>query len=136
MISGYSNVYSSSQRAEHTHISSSFPVPFNIPSVLHTLLYGDVDLDLNDQQKDLLDTLRFSYEALQKLNEKFLLKQQEYTQKLMQNPDDKETKHLMEESKLEMYDASNQLKMLVEAMAEMLTKEQYAKLLQAVGIEV
>ncbi len=77
-----------------------------------------------------------SYEALQKLNETFLLKQQEYTQKLMQNPDDKETKHLMEESKLEMYDAFNQLKILVEAMAEILTKEQYAKLLQAVGIQV
>lgn len=136
MISGFSNVSSGSSQSHHQHLSSGFPVPFNLPNVLRNLLYENIDLQLDNKQKDIHTALHFSYEALQKMLEKYTQEEHEYNSKLMQEPDNKELVEKIENIKLEKMDAVQDFKHILETMAEALNKEQYGKLLKASGLPV
>ncbi|MFT7860565.1 MAG: hypothetical protein ABXS93_06485 [Sulfurimonas sp.] len=136
MISGFNNVSSSSTQPHHQHLSSNFPIPFNLPNVLHKFLYEDIDLQLDNKQTDIQTALRVSYEALQKTLEIYAQKEHEYKNNLLEKPNDKESIEKIEDIGLERMNAIQDFKYLLEAMSEALTKEQYGKLLKASNLPV
>lgn len=109
---------------------STLPVPFNIPNVLHNLLFEDIGLEFDSKQKDMIETLRFSYDALLKLQEKHRTKGQELLSKIMDEPDNMALKEQQSDMQLDMLLANQQFKEIVTVMSDLLKREQYEALLK------
>lgn len=116
------------------HLASNLPIPFNIPKVLYNLLYEDIGIEFDAKQQDVLEALRFSYVAFEKLQEKNKRKLQEIQSKMLQDLDNKELKKELEDMKLDMLSANQQFKDMVITISDMLKREQYEKLLAFSGI--
>ncbi|MBN2816424.1 MAG: hypothetical protein JXQ67_07040 [Campylobacterales bacterium] len=112
------------------HSQNNLPVPFNIPNVLNNLLFEEIGIEFNRMQKDMLETLRFSYNALMKMQSSYIAKTEEFTSKLIKNPDDEQLRKEHQELQLDMLQAQAQFKDIVVAMSELLQREQYEKLLE------
>ena len=131
MISGFG----SSNRANYirhadVHSISHFPVPFNIPNVLYNLIFEDIGIEFDAKQKDMLETLRFSYNAFAKFQASYATRTEELKEKIIHNPQDEALKQELEDLQLELFQASYQYKEIVTAMSELLKREQYEKLLR------
>ena len=94
MISGFgsgsTNYYHHDSNTKHAH---DLPLPFNIPKVLHNLLYEDVDLEFDNKQEDMLETLRFSFKSLIKMQHDSLVKESEFRSKILEDPDNEQLKN-------------------------------------------
>jgi hypothetical protein len=113
-----------------SHALSGLPVPFNIPNVLHNLIFEDIGIEFTPMQKDMLETLRFSYNALIKLQASHTQKEKELREKILKESDNIALKEEQEEMKLDMLQATHQFKDIVAAMADLLKREQYEQLLK------
>jgi hypothetical protein len=136
MISGFSGMKSVSPRGDYIGNASNLPIPFNIPKVLQNLLYGDIDFEFDQRQKDILQALKFSYESLIKMEKNYALKIAEVQEKLVDDSSNKELQQEYEDLKLDLLEARYQFKELVSAMSEVMTKEQYQKLLEYSNIPI
>ena len=136
MISGFSGGGGSSYTSQQAHLSGGFPVPFNLPNVLHNLLYADIDFAFDSKQQDLHTMLKFSYESLQKMLQQATAQEHEIRQKILQNPQNTALTEQLQEIALERMQATQDFKELLETMAELLTKEQYEKLLKISNLPV
>ena len=131
MISGFGG--GSRQSSVHhngVHFASNLPVPFNIPAVLHNLLFEDVGIEFDAKQKDMLETLRFSYNSLVKLQASHAQKTQELAQQIQNHPENLALKVEQEDMRLDMLQANYQFKDIVTTMSDLLKREQYEKLLE------
>ena len=129
----------SSSRISHTHSldqAGNLPVPFNIPNILHNLLFEELDLELDMKQKDLIEALTYSYNALGKMQSKYALKDQELRAQIQADPDSIELKKLFEEMQLDLMMANHQFKDLVGVVSESLSREQYQVLMKFSGIDI
>jgi len=135
MISGFSTG-SVNNDYQHSRVkySSNLPVPFNIPNVLHNLLFEDVGLEFNAKQNDLKETLIFSSKALTKMEERYAKSEAEVRTKILQEPDNKNYVKELEEIQLDRLEAHAHFKDLVIVMSDLLVREQYTKLLAFSGI--
>ncbi len=135
MISGFGG---SSVNSDYHHsrvkYSSNLPVPFNMPNVLHNLLFEDVGLGLNAKQDDLKETLVFSSKALTKMEERYAKSEREARAKILQEPDNKDYVKELEEIQLDRLEAHAHFKDLVTVMSDLLVREQYTKLLEFSGL--
>ena len=136
MISGFGGSSRMFDHLEQRHMGGGFPVPFNLPNVLHNLLYKEDLLELDAKQKDLHTALRFSYESLDIMLKKYAQMEIEYKTKLLQESQNKDLIAQLENIELDKMDAIQHFKEILEAMAELLTKEQYGKLLKASNLPV
>jgi len=131
MIRGFGSSSRGQSALQSHHVSGGgLPIPFNIPSVLHNLLFEDVGIEFDSKQEDMIETLVFSTYALQKMREKYGPKEQELKTKLFHDPDNETLKKEYEELQLDFFDANHHFKDLVTTIGDMLTLEQYTKLLQ------
>jgi hypothetical protein len=131
MISGFGASRGPAFSHDIKHLGDGkLPVPFNIPNVLHNLLFENTGIEFDNKQKDVMEALRFSYNALQKMATRYAQKEQELLQKILKDPDNKQLKNEQEELQLEKFEAYNQFKDLVITIAELLTKEQYQTLME------
>jgi len=131
MISGFGSSRGPTFSHDIKHLGDgNLPVPFNMPRVLHNLLFEETGIEFNAKQKDIMEALRYSYHALQKMGMRYAQKEQELLEKMLQNPDSQEIKEAQEELQLEKFEAYNQFKDLVIIISELLTKEQYQKLME------
>jgi len=131
MISGFGSSRGPAFSHDIKHLGDgNLPVPFNIPNVLHNLLFEDTGIEFDNKQKDVIEAVRFSYNALQKMGVRYAQKEQKLLQKILKDPDNKALKEEQEELQLEKFEAYNQFKDLVITISELLTKEQYQKLMQ------
>ena len=115
--------------AHHTG-GGGLPIPFNMPIVLHNLLFEGTGIEYDKKQKDMLETLVFSFHALERMQQKYAPKEQELKTKLFHDPDNKKLKEEMEELQLEFFEANHHFKDLVIVISDMLTREQYTQLLE------
>jgi uncharacterized protein YydD (DUF2326 family) len=137
MISGFGlNARSGHGHHDTVSFASNLPVPFNIPSVLYNLLFEDVGIEFDAKQKDMLETLRFSYNSLVKLQASYVQKSQELAQKIVDNPNDMKLKEQKEEMRLDMLQANYQFKDFVVIMSDLLKRNQYQKLLEFSNIPI
>jgi hypothetical protein len=137
MISGFSNMTRPPISYGNKHIGDGqLPVPFNIPNVLQNLLFADIDLIFDAKQRDVMEALRFSYNSLEKMQQRYAQKENDIVSKMIQNPQDEKLQSKLEEVHLDRYEAYEQFKNMVETIAELLTREQYQKLLKFSGIKV
>jgi len=131
MIRGFGSSRGPAFFQETVHLGDgSLPVPFNIPNILHNLLFADINIKFDAKQEDVMHALRFSYTALQKVGVRYAQKEQELLEKLIADPDSKELKEEQEELQLEKFEAYNQFKDLVITISELLTPQQYQQLMQ------
>jgi hypothetical protein len=130
MISGFSSTPRHSHGGYDSNHSGVLPVPFNIPNVLHNLLFEDVGLEFDSKQSDILETLRFSQAALVRMQQKYALKEQELVAKMLRDSDNQKYKEEYEEMQLDRFEANSYFKELVVVISDLLTREQYAKLLE------
>lgn len=121
---------------EAVHFASNLPVPFNIPKVLHNLLFEDTGIEFDSKQEDMIHTLRFSYNSLLKLEKNHAQQQELLLQKLYENPNDFATKAALDEMRLDMLQAKYHFKDLVTVMSDLLKREQYEQLLAFSNIGV
>ena len=131
MIAGFGN--SSGSNVEHffsTKHTLALPMPFNIPRVLHNLLFEDTAIEFDAKQKDLLETLRFSYIALGNLGEKYKLQKAKLKEQILAQPDNIDLKNELQDLKLDKQQANYDFKNLTEIMLELLQKEQIEALLK------
>jgi len=136
MISGFSNA-PTNHLYNHLAFDSSMPMPFKIPAVLKTLLDTEIDLNYTPQQSDLIEALRFSFQARAKMLEKVgheeaallhqMTQEGEDTTKLKQEYDEIQTQKL---------EANEIFFDLINALADLLDKSQYAALLQHAGVNL
>lgn len=137
MISGFASStridYTARNKGEH---SSNLPIPFNIPNVLYTLLYEDVGLEFDAKQSDMIETLRFSYKALGRMQERYGLQEQELKEKILKDPDSLELKELYEELQLDVLSGNQHFKDLVIVISDLLKRDQYQKLLKFCNINI
>lgn len=137
MISGFGGSTRSNDHVSSHHISGgALPVPFNIPNVLHNLLFEDIGIEFNAKQQDMIDTLQFSSDALARFNRKYIEREEKLRTEIFHNPDNIELQEEHEELQLDFLNANHYYKDLVDVLSEMLTKEQYAKLLKFSNIPV
>lgn len=115
---------------------SSMPMPFKIPTVLHTLLNPDTNLDFTAKQKDLLEALRFSLDAKEKLFAKVSKKENSLMQIMTQEGEGTSSQVKDEYNNLQTHkmEASEICFDLINALAEELTASQYQKLMELSGI--
>ncbi len=131
MIAGFGS--SSGSNVEHYFSKKhtlSLPMPFNIPRVLHNLLFEDTAIEFDAKQKDMLEALRFSYIALGKLGEQYELQKSKLKEQILAEPDNTEIKHELEDLKLDKQQANYDFRNLTEIMLELLQKEQIEALLR------
>jgi|GEM_PF-3043188 len=112
------------------HTTSGLPVPFNMPNVLHNLLYEETGIVFDLKQKDMLETLRFSHNALIKFQSTQEQRKQEIHKEILHSSNSKELKDELEEMHLDLLQATYQFKDIVNAMADLLKREQYEQLLK------
>lgn len=130
MISGFSSAPRHHIGGYDSGKAGGLPIPFNLPGVLHNLLFEDVGLEFTNKQKDMLETLRFSQNSLVKLQQDYALKGQELVSKMIREPENASYKKEYDEMQLDMLDANQQFKELVIVISDLLTREQYAKLME------
>jgi len=137
MISGFSSTNRNEIRATNSNTGGgNLRIPFNIPNVLYNLLHEDIGLVFDAKQRDIIEALRFSYKALGKMQEKYTLKEQDIMAKMLAEPDNDELKEIHEEIQLDVLQAHSQFKDLVIVISDLLTREQYQKLLKFSNINV
>ena len=67
MITGFSSTSRGDGSLSSHHLSGGgLPVPFNIPLVLHNLLFEKTGIEFNAKQSDMIETLRFSSARVKK----------------------------------------------------------------------
>jgi len=135
MISGFgsNSYYQHDVKARH---AQDLPVPFNIPKVLHNLLFEEVELDFDRKQEDMVETLRFSFNSLIKIEKEYAIKEDELKSKMFQEPDNMEIKNEYQDIHLERQQINFDFKNLVVVMSDMLTREQLEKLLKFSNINI
>ena len=136
MISGFSGAMRHSTASYGADHAGGLPIPFNIPNVLHNLLYEDTGIEFDSKQADMIETLRFSQKALVKMQQNYAQKEQELMAKMLRHSDNKEIKEAYDEMQLEMLDATHQFKDLVTVISDLLTREQYGKLMEFSNIRL
>ncbi len=138
MIAGFGNSSAGStfHHALNHKNTLSLPVPFNIPKVLHNLIFEEIELDLDAKQKDLLEALRFSYLALLDLDKEFATKQADLKKQILKEPDNINLKDEYDEIRLDKQEANYDFKSLVEVILEVLEKKQIEALLRFSNILV
>jgi len=137
MISGFGGGSRGESNVVSHHLSGGgLPVPFNIPKVLHNLLFEEIGIEFDAKQNDMLETLRFSSHALNRMNEKYNPKVQELKNMLFKHPDNLELKREQEELQMDFFEANQHFKELVIVLSEILSREQYAVLLKYSNIPV
>ena len=117
----------------HTH---ALPIPFNIPKVLHNILFEELDLDLNNKQKDIIEAVRFSYTSLLKVQKIYGQKEAELKSRMFSESDNIELKRDYQDIVLDSQQANYDFKSLVTTMSDMLVREQFEKLLKFSNIPV
>lgn len=131
MISGFGGSSRSDGNLASHHLSGGgLPVPFNIPLVLHNLLFEEIGIEFDSRQLDMLETLRFSSYALSRMNEKYGPRAQELKSKLFSDPDNRVLIEEQEQLQLDFFEAHQHFKELVIVLADILSREQYGKLLE------
>ncbi len=136
MISGFSGATRQSFGGYESGHGGGLPVPFNIPNVLHNLLFEDTGIEFDAKQSDMVEALRFSSNAYPKMQEKYLTKEKEMLTKMVSEPDNLEYKKEYEDIRLDILQANQHFKDLVIVLSELLTREQYAKLMEFSNIKV
>jgi len=137
MITGFGSGARGDGSLTSHHLSGGgLPVPFNIPKVLHNLLYEDTGVEFDPKQMDMIETLRFSTHALSRMNEKYGPRAQELKSQLFGDPDNKELIAEQELLQLDFFEAHQHFKELVIVLSDMLSRQQYAKLLEYSNIQV
>ena len=131
MISGFgSSARGTSVLHAHHTGNGGLPIPFNIPIVLHNLLFEETGIEYDAKQKDILETIVFSFHSLERMNQKYGPKEQELKSKLFHDPDNEKLKEEMEELRLDFFEANHHFKDLVIVISDMLTRDQYTQLLE------
>ena len=136
MISGFSNA-SNSHVVHHLAHDSAMPMPFKIPIVLETLLDKGLDLDYDQKQKDLLEALSFSFSARVRMIQKTSVREKELLAQMTQEGQD--TQKLKEEYndlQTDKMEASEMFFDIMNTFADLLTAQQYQKLLQTAGVSI
>ena len=123
-------------QSHSSHHSGGLPVPFNLPNVLHNLLFEEIELEFDSKQQDLIEALTFSYNALGKMQSKYALKDQELRAGMLEDPGNIELKKLYEEMQLDIMMANHQFKDLVTIVSDSLNRDQYQKLLKFSNINI
>jgi len=137
MISGFGGGTRSHIIYSDYHLDGGdFPVPFNIPQVLHNILFEEIGIKFDAKQDDMIEALKFSTNALKKMHEKYYPKELELKTKLFHNPDNIALKKEQEELQLDFFEANQHYKELVIVLSEMLSREQYTQLLNYSNIPV
>ena len=108
---------------------SLLPVPFNLPNVLYALLFEDIGIEFTNKQEDLLEALRFSYNALIRMQQKYAPIEQRLRFEMLKN-NDSSLKAEYEELQANRLQANSHFKGLVVAMSDLMDKEQFTKLLE------
>ena len=136
MIAGFGG--SSDSKHQHFEIkhSSDLPIPFNIPIVLHNLLFEDNGIEFDAKQADIIETLKFSYISLAKIQQKFAVQEADLKAKIFSESDNIQHKIDYEEIQLDRQQANYDFKSLVELISDMLSREQFQKLLKFSNIAV
>ena len=116
--------------------NNTLPIPFNIPIVLQNILYEDIDLGFDAKLRDMLETVRFANKAQQKMQARYTAREAELQAKMILEPENILLKSEYEEIQLDRLQASFDFKDLVTALSEMMTKEQFEKLLKFSNIPV
>jgi len=136
MISGFSNA-SNSHVVHHLAHDSAMPMPFKIPIVLETLLDEDLDLDYDQKQKDLLDALRYSFNARVAMIKKVSIRESELLHQMTQAGQDTEKlKDEYADLQTDKMQASEMFFDIMNTFADLLNAQQYEKLLQAAGVSI
>jgi len=123
----------------HNHLSldSSMPMPFKIPIVLQTFLNPEIELDFTNKQKDLVEALRFSMNAKNRLFSDLAVEEQTLIEKMTHEGEDtqglKDSYSALQTKKLE---ASEICFDLINALADDLSADQYQKLLALSNISL
>jgi len=122
----------------HLSFDSAMPMPFKIPIVLHTLLHPQTDLSFTAKQNDLLEALRFSLKAKNKMFTKVGEQENRLIQEMTQegegtSPSVKDEYNALQTQKME---ASEICFDLMNALSEELSASQYQKLMELSGISV
>lgn len=136
MITGFSSTPRHSYGSYGSRHVGSLPVPFNIPNVLYNLLFEDIGLEFNAKQSDIVESLRFSYKALLRMQEIYAPKEQEAVANMLRSPDNIKFKEEYDQLQLDVLLANQHFKELVVVLSEILSREQYAKLLEFSNIKV
>jgi len=136
MIQGFSNA-STMSTFSHLEFDAAMPMPFKIPRVLEILLNPKTDLNFTRKQNDIIEALRFSATAKQKLFHEMALEEQKLLEQMM-HADEKlnELQEQYQEIQTHKMEASEIFFDLINTIAEELDKEQYKKLLELAGISV
>jgi len=114
--------------------ANNLPIPFNIPNVLYNLLFADIGIEFDNKQQDIMTALKFSYTALGKMESLHEQREQEVRAKIVQEPENQKLKDALEEMQLDRLDANSHFKDLVIVISEMLTRDQYTKLMKFCGL--
>lgn len=136
MISGFGASYAEQHSHTHSSLEGSLPLPFNLPNVLNTLLFTDIDLNLDNKQKDILDNLKFAYNSRVKMLERIERREQELMQMMLNGDPEGKARQEHADLQFDKFQGSEAFIDLVNIMADLLTKEQNTKLLEAVGIQL
>lgn len=135
MISGFSSTLRHSHDS-YSHHLGNLPVPFNIPKVLHNLLFEDIGLEFDAKQSDIVEALCFSHKALLRMQEVYAAKEQDAVANMLRNPDNIKFKEEYDQIQLDLLQANQHFKYLVVVLSELLSREQYAKLLEFSNIKL
>ena len=134
MISGFGGPTRAIRPHNHESGGGNLPIPFNIPKVLYNLLFEDIGLEFDPKQQDLIEMLRFSYKALPRMEANFIKKDQELRHSYMEHSNSLQYKERLEELQLDRLQGVADFKDFVTVVSEVLTREQYTKLLEYSGI--
>lgn len=136
MISGFSTTPRHVYGSNNFRYYGGLPVPFNIPNVLHNLLFEDVGLEFDAKQSDMIDAVSFSYKALLRMQQIYAPKEQEAVVNMLKNPDNLKLKEEHDKIQFDVLLANQHFKDLVVVLSELLTRDQYAKLLEFSNIKL
>jgi len=123
----------------HNHLSldSSMPMPFKIPIVLQTFLNPEIELDFTNKQKDLVEALRFSMNAKNRLFSDLAVEEQTLIEKMTHEGEDTQgLKDSYSELQTKKLEASEICFDLINALADDLSADQYQKLLALSNISL
>ena len=123
----------------HNHLSldSSMPMPFKIPIVLQTFLNPEIELDFTNKQKDLVEALRFSMNAKNRLFSNLAVEEQTLIEKMTHEGEDTQgLKDSYSELQTKKLEASEICFDLINALADDLSADQYQKLLALSNISL
>ena len=123
----------------HNHLSldSAMPMPFKIPIVLQTFLNPEIELDFTNKQKDLVEALRFSMNAKNRLFSDLAVEEQTLIEKMTHEGEDTQgLKDSYSELQTKKLEASEICFDLINALADDLSADQYQKLLALSNISL